>query len=99
MVNIIRVFRAQIHAGRENEFRAFFDDQAIPEIREQDGLVQVIVGAPSETNPSEFVMISIWSDLEKMKRFVGDTWQEALIVPEEAPLIVKAEVYHFEAFE
>jgi heme-degrading monooxygenase HmoA len=95
MANLIRVFRARVTPGKEDEFRAFFAGEAVAIVRRFDGLVSVQVGLPTEASPHEFLMVTTWTSLEALKAFTGEAWQEAYIDPREAPLLKEVQVQHY----
>ena len=97
---IIRVFRATIRPGMNSEFKDFFLNDAVSIVRAVDGCLSVEVGLPfahpDDEASREFHMTTIWRDLDAIKRFAGENWQEAYIAPEEAHMIESAEVHHFD---
>lgn len=93
---IVRVFRAQVHEGKQEEFELFFMEKALPMIKSQEGLVAVTVGKPSEQAPTEFMMTTIWRDLDSLKGFAGENWQNPVIDPDEADLLSKTFAHHYE---
>jgi quinol monooxygenase YgiN len=95
MSHIIRVFHATAKSGQERAFRKFFIDEALPIVREHVGLVSVHVGLPSEESPQDFLMITTWRDLDALKGFAGENWNEAVIDPREAPLLSSTRVFHY----
>jgi heme-degrading monooxygenase HmoA len=94
---IIRFFRALVHDGQQDSFRKFFIETALPLIRSQEGLVSVSVGLPQETSPREFSMVTVWRDLEALRRFAGDDWNRAVIHPDEEHLLRETFVHHYHA--
>ena len=96
---IIRFFRALVHDGRQDSFRMFLTDTALPLIRSQEGLVSVSIGLPHETSPHEFSMVMVWRDLDALKRFAGEDWKSAVIHPDEAHLLKETFVHHYHAFD
>lgn len=94
---IIRVFRAQVRPGAQQQFEKFFLNQALPNVRAQPGLVSVMVGTPHETTPNEFLMITVWKDLDALKGFTGEKWQAPVIDPEEFDLLQLTFLHHYEA--
>ncbi len=57
---IIRVFRARVHPGKQQQFEQFFLNKALPNVRAQPGLVSVMVGKPSEVTPNEFLIAALF---------------------------------------
>lgn len=92
---VVRLFRATIKRGSEQQFRTFFLEEALPMVRQQHGLISVQVGLPLETSPSQFCMVTTWKDLASVKKFAGANWEEAVIDPREAPLIQESFVTHY----
>jgi heme-degrading monooxygenase HmoA len=92
---IVRHFTATVHAGQQEAFKIFFLETALPLVRSHKGLVSVRVGMPHESSPREFAMVTVWSDLEALKVFAGELWQEAVIHPDEEHLIEKVRVEHY----
>jgi heme-degrading monooxygenase HmoA len=96
---IIRVFRPTIHAGKEAEFESFLRDTAIPLVSQQKGLVAQHVGRPRDSSATEFVYVTVWEDLESIRAFAGEGWQEAVITPEEEHLLKDTWIGHYEVLE
>ncbi len=92
---IVRVFRAKVHQGKAEEFARFFLEEALPLVRQQPGLVSADAGCPLTPTDEEFVMVSVWKDLESLRSFCGDDWQEAKILPAERPFLRKTVVHHY----
>ena len=93
---IVRIFQVETQPGKEAEFADFFHNTAIPLMRAQDGLVQLIPGAPRAETPNLFSMVMVWRDLDAMKAFVGEDWRSAHILPEEAALVKARTITHYD---
>ena len=93
---ILRFFRAEVHPGSQEEFRRFFLDKALPNIRRQKGLVSVMVGLPRPEAPCEFSMCMVWRDVEAIKGFAGENWNKAVIDPDEVHLLSQTHLYHYD---
>jgi hypothetical protein len=76
---IVRVFRPTIHPGKEPEFEAFLRDTAIPLVLQQAGLVAQHVGRPRDPSSTEYLYVTVWEDVESIRAFAGERWQEAVI--------------------
>ena len=96
---IIRVFRPTIHPGKEAEFESFLHDTAIPLVSQQSGLIAQHVGKPRDPSSTEFVFVTVWEDVESIKAFAGERWQEAVITPEEEDLLQDTWIGHYEALK
>jgi heme-degrading monooxygenase HmoA len=96
---IIRVFRPTIHAGKEAEFESFLRDTAIPLVSQQSGVIAQHVGKPRDSSLTEFVYVTVWEDVESIRAFAGDRWQEAVIAPEEEHLLKDTWIGHYEVLQ
>ena len=94
---IIRVFRALVHPGKQQAFEQFFLNKALPNIKAQPGLVSVMVGNPSDTSPTEFLMVTVWQDVNTLQGFAGEHWPKPVIDPDEVDLLKETLVHHYEA--
>ena len=92
---IIRVFRARLKPGKLAAFAQVYEDYARPMMRAAPGCLAERAGPPIGRH-DEFVIVSVWRDLESLKAFAGETWQEAIILPGEAVLLHSASVRHFD---
>jgi len=95
MSHIVRVFHATAKPGQERAFQEFFTGDAVSIVRRHAGLVSVQVGLPTEQSPQDFLMVTTWRDLEALKGFAGESWEEAYIDPREAPLLADVRVFHY----
>jgi len=93
---IIRVFRPTIHPGKEREFEAFLRDTAVPLVSRQPGLVAQHVGRPRDPSSTEYVYVTLWEDVESIRAFAGERWQEAVVAPEEEDLLEATWIGHYE---
>ncbi len=93
---IIRVFRATVHDGKQEAFEAFFVNKALPMLQAQHGVLEARIGTPLPSSPNEFLMITMWRDLEALEDFAGTSWWEAVIDPDEAHLLKHTVVHHYD---
>jgi hypothetical protein len=45
------------------------------------------VGKPRDPSSTEYVYVTVWEDLESIRAFAGERWQEAVITPDEEHLL------------
>lgn len=95
MPNIVRVYRATVHSGKEEEFKSFLLDHGIPVLRKYKGFVSVTVGLPREDTPHDFMMTTVWKSVEALAEFSGENWSEAFVDPREAHLLAHTTVDHY----
>lgn len=96
---IMRIFQVTTQPGKEAEFGKFFHETAIPLMKRTEGLVDVFPGAPRTDSPTEFCMVMLWKDLDSLKAFVGEDYQNAHILPEEAELVAARAIKHYHLVE
>jgi heme-degrading monooxygenase HmoA len=99
MAVIIRVFRPTIHPGKENEFEVFLRETALPLVSKQSGLVAQHVGSPRDSSSTEYLFITVWEDVESIRAFAGERWQEAVIAPDEEHLLKDTWIQHYETLQ
>ncbi len=93
---IIRVFRARARPERREEYARLIREDSVELLRRQPGMVSLEVGMPRPESPDDFVMISIWNDMESMLAFTGPDWQTPVALPGEAAMVVERRVDHYE---
>jgi heme-degrading monooxygenase HmoA len=96
---IIRIFRPTIHPGKEAEFESFLRDTAVPLVSQQSGIVAQHVGRPRGSSSTEFVYVTVWEDEESIRAFAGESWQEAVITPEEEDLLKETWIKHYDVIQ
>jgi quinol monooxygenase YgiN len=95
---IIRLFRGQVKPEMLSSLDQVLSEVTIPLIKGRPGLVSYYVGKPMEPNPNEFLVLTVWTDLQALKAFAGERWQESVIPERMAALLKKAFVYHYSDF-
>jgi heme-degrading monooxygenase HmoA len=93
---IIRVFRPTIQPGKEREFETFLRDTALPLVSQQSGLVAQHAGRPRDPSSTEYVYVTVWEDVEAIRAFAGERWQQAVITPDEQDLLRDTWIGHYE---
>ena len=96
---IIRVFRAKIREGREAEFKSMVQEQSIPWLEKSDGMVGFLPGEPLTTSSREFVMITLWRDVDALVAFAGEDWRTPVVTEDEAPLVEEMFAEHYMRFD
>ena len=96
---IIRVFRPTIHPGKEREFESFLQETAVPLVSRQAGLVSQHLGKSREPSSTEYLYVTVWEDVESIRAFAGERWQEAVIAEDEKDLLKDTWIGHYETFD
>jgi quinol monooxygenase YgiN len=96
---IIRVFRAKIKADKVSDFKRMVQEQSIPWLTSTAGMLGYFAGEPIAEEEPEFVMVTLWQDLDALKEFVGENWQTPIVTADEAPLVEEMAAHHYERFD
>lgn len=93
---IMRIFQVVTRTGKEKEFSDFFHQTAIPLMKSTEGIVEVLPGAPHSDSPREFSFVMVWRDLDALRKFTGENYQDPHIYPAEAELVESRTIKHYE---
>jgi quinol monooxygenase YgiN len=96
---IMRIFQVVARPGKEAEFASFFHETAIPLMKRTEGIVSVLPGAPRPDSPREFSFVMVWKDLDALKGFAGEEYQNPHIDPAEAELVESRTIKHYDLVE
>ena len=95
---IVRVFRAKARPGKQDDFLEKARRLSVPLVESSKGLIAYFGGKPLNAGGNEFVMVSIWRNLEDLKSFAGEDWYQPVIPEEEKPLLAETFVHHYEVY-
>lgn len=93
---IIRVFKATVKPGARKEFENFFLYEAIPFIKVQEGLIEVTTGKPIDRDSNEYVMVTVWKDIDSVTRFMDNHWNTSKVLRGESGYLETSSVEHYE---
>ena len=96
---IIRVFRAVIYKDRVADFKRMVQKQSIPWLEKSDGMLGYFPGQPFGANDREFVMVTLWRDVDALQAFAGRNWDSPVVTDDEAPLVEAMYAEHYLRFE
>ena len=96
---IVRLFRARVHPGKEDEFEHFVIETGIPMVKAQEGCAHVTVGKSRWSEQPEFVVVTQWRSVDALQAFAGPDWQNAVIAPEEEPMLAQVFCDHYETID
>ena len=95
---IVRVFRARVRAGTAEPFEATVCERSLPRVTGAPGLVSYYAGRPLGES-GEFVLVTVWEDLDALRAFAGPDWQREAVIPkEELPFLEETVLHHYEVF-
>jgi heme-degrading monooxygenase HmoA len=93
---IIRVFRARIRAGKDDEFERFVRTTGVPMIEAQAGCAHVAWGRSRWSDQPEFVVVTHWDSVDALAAFAGQRWREAVVEPGEGHMLDEVFCDHYE---
>ena len=96
---ILRIFRAVIYQDRVDDFKQMVREQSIPWLRGSDGMLGYFAGEPYGENEREFTMVTLWRDLDALKAFCGDDWNNPVVTEDEVPLVEAMYAEHYQRFD
>ena len=96
---VLRIFRARIYEDRVADFKKMVQEQSIPWLEKSDGMIGYFPGEPFGHNQQEFVMITLWRDLESLKAFAGPDWDNPVVTEDEKPLLEEMFAEHYLRFD
>jgi quinol monooxygenase YgiN len=96
---IIRIFHAKIRKDQVSEFKRMVQDQSIPWLEKSEGMLGYFPGEPFGQNVREFVMITLWRDLDALEAFAGTDWDNPVVTEDEAPLVEAMFADHYLKFD
>jgi quinol monooxygenase YgiN len=94
-VTIIRVFHALAKPGQAGVLERRLREDVIPEVAAAAGLVAYHAGRP-HGDSREFVMVTVWRDLEAVRAFAGEDYEQPVVYADTADLIEEMSLHHYE---
>jgi quinol monooxygenase YgiN len=96
---IVRVFRAKIRPGKAAEFKKMVQAQSIPWLQRSAGMIGYFAGEPFGDDEHEFVMVTLWQDIQSLEAFAGENWRTPVVTDDEAPLVETMVAHHYLQFD
>ena len=96
---IVRVFRARVHLGKENEFERFVIETGVPMVTAAEGCTHVAAGKNRWSEQPEFVVVTHWRSVDALQAFAGRDWQKAVIEPDEEHMLAQVFCDHYDEIE
>ena len=96
---ILRIFRAVIYQDRISDFKKMVQEQSIPWLKSSDGMLGYFAGEPHDMNEREFTMVTMWRDLDALRQFCGENWDNPVVTEDEEPLVESMSAEHYLRFD
>lgn len=93
---VIRIFRARLKPGARTAYTRLCYETSIPLMQGQPGCRAAYIAPARPDKPDQFIVVSVWDDLPSLRSYVGDAWEQPILVPGEASLLEWARVEHYD---
>jgi heme-degrading monooxygenase HmoA len=95
---IARIWRGRTLAAKADEYQTYLDTSGISRIRATPGNLGVTVLRRNDGGKTEFLVLSVWESVDAIKRFAGEDYQKAVILPRDREYLLEVEpnVLHYE---
>jgi heme-degrading monooxygenase HmoA len=95
---IARVWKGKTRAAVADEYQAYLEASGVAKIRATPGNLGVDVFRRTEGEETEFVVTSFWESIDAVKRFAGEDYRKAVVLPKDRAylLTVEPNVLHYE---
>ena len=95
---IARIWRGRTLAAKADEYQSYLDTSGISRIRATPGNLGVTVLRRNDAGESEFLVMSLWESVDAIKKFAGEDYQKAVILPRDREYLLEVEpnVLHYE---
>jgi heme-degrading monooxygenase HmoA len=94
---IIRELNATVPPQAQAEYEELLREHTIPLMRAEPGLLYLHVGTPMPETPDQYVIVSVWDDLDSLKDYTGGAWEEHDLLPGLGRLVQSASVRLYDA--
>jgi heme-degrading monooxygenase HmoA len=96
--SIARIWKGRTLAAKASEYEAYLLANGVTKIRATPGNQGVRVLSRAEGDRTEFVVISFWESLDAVKKFAGEDYQKAVILPKDREYLIEVEpnVVHYQ---
>lgn len=95
---VIRVFKVNVIEELRDEFEKKFRTAALGVVDNHEGMISAELGKSITDGDTEYLMFSVWKDLESIKTFGGDSWQKAIIPEQMLKYMDSFSLKHYEGF-
>ena len=99
MPDIIRIFTVLVPAELQTEFEPLFQSVSLTAVKNAAGCKQVKIAKPSLPSTNEYLMISVWEDVESLAAFAGEDWRQPHIPSGMERFVKSCAIRHYDSFE
>jgi heme-degrading monooxygenase HmoA len=95
---IVRLWHGRVPTTKAETYRAFLNNRAVPDYRSVEGNISVKILQRKEGEITHFLTMTMWENMEAIRRFAGSDLEAAKYYPEDADFLLEFEprVVHYE---
>jgi heme-degrading monooxygenase HmoA len=95
---IARIWRGRTLTAKADEYERYLNSSGISKIRSLAGNRGVTVLRRTDGDKTEFLVMSLWDSIDAVKKFAGEDYQKAVILPRDREYLLDVEpnVLHYE---
>jgi heme-degrading monooxygenase HmoA len=99
--SIARIWRGRTLSSKADEYEVYLRDSGISKIRATAGNLGAYVLRRSEGDKTEFLVMSLWQSIDAIKRFAGEHYEKAVILPRDREYLLEVEpkVVHYQVVQ
>jgi heme-degrading monooxygenase HmoA len=95
---IARIWRGRTLAAKADDYERYLNDSGIAKLRTLPGNLGVTVLRRSDGDKTEFLVMSLWDSVDAIKKFAGEDYQKAVLLPRDREYLIEVEpnVFHYD---
>lgn len=94
---VARIWKGRTLTSKADEYQRYLDS-GITKLRSTPGNLGISVLRRSEGDRTEFLVLSVWESVDAIKRYAGQDYQKAVLLPRDREYLLEVEpnVLHYE---
>ncbi len=80
---VARIWIGKVRREKADEYQVFLEQRAVPDYKSVEGNLGIIILRRDLEDHSEFTLITLWTDIEAIKKFAGEDYSKAKYYPED----------------
>ncbi len=88
---IMRLWHGRVKRDKADEYEKLMVEKAVPDYSSVDGLLKLYFQRKDEKEISHFLLVTIWDNLESVKKFAGNNPKIAKYYPKDDEFLLEKE--------
>ncbi len=80
---IARIWQGRTRPGMGKAYHSYLEETGLKEYRETEGCREVLVLTREIDDVTEYVLVTLWDDMDAVRRFAGPEPERAVYYPED----------------